>query len=219
MLEENETGGTSWYFGKPTTASSEPVCPATTTASIQFSFKYTPLSQGSDRSAHPSDTILTHQQSHSPSSFPQSQSHSTRDRDTSSSHTQNIHSSLSNPHPSSSAAAISHSTKHGSYQRPQLPQSPPPSITALKESQDDDHHDPDQLPISNIGQGGLELLIDLVRVTCGFVVELDLDLYLPLLGLLITIQTLMDHQPPKSPLLGLLLQSLAVLGLDPRVER
>src|ERR1700761_8245035 len=33
-----------------------------------------PLSQGSDRSVHRSDTILTHPQSRSPSSFPQSQS-------------------------------------------------------------------------------------------------------------------------------------------------
>ena len=31
-----------------------------------------PLSRGSDHSVHRSDTILTHQQSHSPSSFPQS---------------------------------------------------------------------------------------------------------------------------------------------------
>ncbi|KAF8815492.1 hypothetical protein BYT27DRAFT_7249155 [Phlegmacium glaucopus] len=118
-----------------------------------------PLSQGSDRSIHRSDTILTHQPSHGPATFSQSQPHSqsNRDRDaSSSSHTQsNIRSSLSNLHPSSSAST-SHSTKHGSSQRQQPPQSPPPSIAALKEPRDDDdeRHDPDQLPISNVGRGG-----------------------------------------------------------------
>jgi hypothetical protein len=39
MSKENETGGTSWYFGKSTAAGSEPVWPTTptTSASIQFS--------------------------------------------------------------------------------------------------------------------------------------------------------------------------------------
>ena len=65
-----------------------------------------PLSQGSDWFIHRSDTILTHQPSHSPFSQPQSQSLA-RDRDTSSSsHTQsNIHSLLSSVNPSSSSSA------------------------------------------------------------------------------------------------------------------
>ena len=88
-----------------------------------------PLSQSSDRSIHRSDTILTHQPSHSPSAFsqpqpqphPQSHSQSTRDRDasSSSSHTQsNIRSSLSNLHPSSSISAQNSvpSTYSSSYQ-------------------------------------------------------------------------------------------------------
>src|ERR1700678_1626071 len=83
----------------------------------------------SDRSIHRSDTILTHQPSHSPSAFsqpqpqphPQSHSQSTRDRNasSSSSHTQsNIRSSLSNLHPSSSISAQNSvpSTYSSSYQ-------------------------------------------------------------------------------------------------------
>ena len=121
-----------------------------------------PPSQGSDRFIHRSDTILTHQPSHNP--YPQTNSHSlTRGRGTrSSSLTQsNIRSSLSTVNPSSASASapqvsVPHSTKHSSHQHPQPPQSPPPSITALKEGQDDDNnvHDPDQLPISNVGRGG-----------------------------------------------------------------
>ena len=120
-----------------------------------------PLSQGSDRFIHRSDTVLTHQPSHNPYSQPQSQSQA-RDRDTSSSVT--LRSSLPSLDPSSSASApasaaqvsVPQSTKHSSHQRPQPPQSPPPSITALKEGQDDENndHDPDQLPISNVGRGG-----------------------------------------------------------------
>ena len=119
-----------------------------------------PLSQGSDRFIHRADTILTQQPSHNPSTFSQSQSHSqiNRDRDnSSSSHTQSdIRSSLPNTHQSSAQISILNSIKHGSHQRSQRPQSPLPPITALKESHDDDdeQHDPDQLPISNIGRGG-----------------------------------------------------------------
>ena len=122
-----------------------------------------PLSQGSDRFIHRSDTILTHQPSRN--TFSQSQPQQlARERDTSSSsHTQsNIRSSLTNLNPPSSAPASAaqvtapHSTKHGSHQHPQPPQSPPPPIAAIKEGQDDDNddHDPDQLPISNVGRGG-----------------------------------------------------------------
>jgi hypothetical protein len=119
-----------------------------------------PLSQGSDRPIHRSDTILMHQPSHNSSTFSQSQSpsQSTHDRDISSSHTQsNIRSSLSTLNPSSSAFAppIPAPPKHSSHLRPQPPQSPPPSIAASKEVQDDnDHHDSDQLLISNVGRGG-----------------------------------------------------------------
>ena len=91
-----------------------------------------PLSQGSsDRFIHRLDTILMHQPSHNP--FFQSQSHSqtSRDRDTSSSHTQsNIRSSLSSltsihplpppPLPLKSQFLILHST------------APPTSTTATK---------------------------------------------------------------------------------------
>src|ERR1700678_1975993 len=130
MSKENETGGTSWYFGKSTAAGSEPVWPTTptTSASIQFSCEL-PLSQSSDQSIHCSDTILTHQPSHSPSAFsqpqpqphPQSHSQSTHDRNasSSSSNTQsNIRSSLSNLHPSSSISAQNSvpSTYSSSYQ-------------------------------------------------------------------------------------------------------
>jgi hypothetical protein len=120
------------------------------------------LSQGSDRFIHRSDTILTHQPSRN--TFSQSQPQQlARERDTSSSHTQsNIRSSLSNLNPPSSAPASAaqvtapHSTKHSSHQHPQPPLSPPPPIAAIKEGpdDDDDDHDPDQLPISNVGRGG-----------------------------------------------------------------
>ena len=109
-----------------------------------------PLSQGSDRFIQRSDTILTQAPFN-----PYPPQRGTR----SSSLTQsNIRSSLPNLNPSStppSAAQASapHSTKHSSHQHPQ---SPPPSIAALKEGQDDENNeqDLDQLPISNVGRGG-----------------------------------------------------------------
>ena len=133
-----------------------------------------------------------HQPSHIPLSQSQSHSQSSRNRDTSSSsHTQpNIRSSLSSLNPSASASAaqvsVPHSTKCSSHQRPQPPQSPPFSITALKEGQDDhDHeHDPDPMLV---GEEGQEFLFDLVHVMCAFVADLDLDLLLLLLDHQITL--------------------------------
>jgi hypothetical protein len=121
-----------------------------------------PLSQGSDRFIHRSDTILTHQPSHNPFSQNHSQSLARGRGTRSSSVTQaNIRSSLPSLNPSSASSnaaqvPVPQSTKHSSHHHPQPPQSPPPSITALKEGQDDDNNDqdPDQLPISNVGRGG-----------------------------------------------------------------
>ncbi|KAF8148910.1 hypothetical protein B0H34DRAFT_811799, partial [Crassisporium funariophilum] len=89
-----------------------------------------PLSQGLERSIHRSDTILAHQASHGPSGFAQSTSRSEREVAT------HLQSSMRTAH--SSPALKRHL-------------SPPPSIAALDD--DEQEHDPDQLPISNIGRG------------------------------------------------------------------
>ena len=94
-----------------------------------------PLSQGSDRFIHRSDTVLT-QPPLNP--YPLQSQPLVRSRGTrSSSLTQsNIRSSLPSINPSSSAAQVP-ITKH---QHTQPPQSPPPSIAALKEGQDEDNN-------------------------------------------------------------------------------
>ena len=92
-----------------------------------------PLSQGSDRSIQRSDTLITNQSSHGPASFVQ------RDDST--------------PQHTSSRT----STVHVSPAKASSRQAPtPPSIAALREQNDDEdeEHDPDQLPTSNVGRGG-----------------------------------------------------------------
>ncbi|KDR68174.1 hypothetical protein GALMADRAFT_1053011 [Galerina marginata CBS 339.88] len=98
-----------------------------------------PLSQGSDRSIHRSDTVLTQQ-----TSFVSSRNDRERDKEDSLHPLAHIRSSHTST-PSSGSASKSH------RQQPT-----PPQIAALREQHDDDDDidgDPEQLPTSNVGRG------------------------------------------------------------------
>jgi hypothetical protein len=201
MSKENEMGGTSWYSRNNNNSLRTP---------LFVQQQQLPSTQGSDRFIHRSDTVLTHQPSHK--SLSQSRG------SCSSSLTQsNIH-SLSNLNPSSAPssaaqASVPHTTKRSSQQHSQSPRSPLPSIATSKEQDDDNNdHDPDQLPISNVGRGGSGAPIRSSSLMRAFVVDLDLNLLLLLLDHLI-MSTSMEP-PTKSPLWDLLLQSAVVLNLD-----
>ncbi|KAF9480750.1 hypothetical protein BDN70DRAFT_594437 [Pholiota conissans] len=98
-----------------------------------------PLSQGSDRSIHRSDTLLTNQSPHGGGSF----------RDESS-----IQTSSGSSHargPAVMLGAMPSPTPATKRQQP-----PPPSIAALRDDddEDDDDNDGPDIPTSNIGRGG-----------------------------------------------------------------
>ncbi|KAF8972018.1 hypothetical protein BDZ97DRAFT_1008045 [Flammula alnicola] len=120
-----------------------------------------PLSQGSDRSIHRTDTILTHQASHGPASF-----RTDRDRDESLHTASSQSQSQSQSQLRGNATTASSSITTASSTAAKLRQQPtPPSIASLREQHDDDDnepenahepddHDPEQIPTSNVGRGG-----------------------------------------------------------------